>query len=69
MPSLTAEHHFTRTHSPSSSAPYPRAVATHHFSRTAAGQGAGFDEVLPEEAFAGVGAVQQDVGAEEGSVP
>lgn len=34
------------------------AVTTHRFPGTAAGHGAGFDEVLPEQVFAGVRTIQ-----------
>ena len=42
---------------------------THDFPGIAAGQGAGFDEILPEQMFAWLRTIQQDVGAEIGSVP
>lgn len=37
---------------------HPQEVTTHHFSWTTAGQGTSFDEILPEEMFAGVRTVQ-----------
>lgn len=49
-------------------APRPRAVSTHGFPWTTAGQGARFDEILPEEVLAGVRTVQEDVGTEESPV-
>lgn len=46
----------------------PTGHATHCFPGVAAGQGTGFNEILPEQALAWLRTVQQDVGAKIGSV-